>query len=52
LDATCTVSDWCCSVSDPPDAISFSKRNFRVPLSRIGSGSDSVTRMRRDSTGR
>ena len=47
-----TVTLWCRSVSDLPDWSSLVNSNFFVCAPRIGSGSDSVTRMRRESTGK
>ena len=44
----CTVRLWCCSVVDLPDSSSLVNSNFFVGGPRIGSGSDSVTRIRRD----
>ena len=48
----CTVRLWFCSVFELPDLSSLVNSNFLVAGPRIGSGSDSVTRMRRESTGR
>src|SRR4051794_39396523 len=51
-DTTCTVSCLLRSVSDSPDLRSRAKSNVLVAGPRIGRGNDSVTRMRRASTGR
>ena len=43
LETIWTVSDWCRSVSEPPDVDSLANSNFFVCGPRIGSGNDSVT---------
>ena len=50
-DTICTVRLWLRSVLDLPESASFWNSNFFVAGPRIGSGKDSVTRMRRDNTG-
>ena len=51
FDTICTVRLCDLSVSDFPDSMSRVNSNFFVCAPRIGSGSDSVTSVRRDSTG-
>src|SRR5688572_9988940 len=52
FETICTVRLWCSSVSDFPDFPSLANSNFFEPGPRIGNGSDSVIKMRRDNTGR
>ncbi len=51
-DTICTVRFSLRNVFDLPDSSSFTISNWRVCLPRTGSGSDSITRMRRLNTGR
>ncbi len=52
LDTICTTRLWFWRVFDPPDLSSLGNSNLFVAGPRIGRGRDSVTRMRRESTGR
>jgi hypothetical protein len=52
LEVICTVRLWLCSVSDLPAFLRCSKVNSLIAGLRMGSGSDSVTKIRRDSTGK
>ena len=51
FETICTVRLWLCKVFDSPDFSSRSNLNSLVCGPRMGSGSDSVTSVRRTSTG-